>query len=234
MKFEIQEIAKEKKNFVFIGGAGSGKSEISVNFAMKLFEVTGEYVHFFDLDMTKPLFRTRDLEEATKKAGLKMHYQVQFMDAPTLVGGVRSMMKDKDIYTVLDIGGDYIGSRTIGGYASLLNEEDTAVFYVLNPYRPWTDNLEHIDGTLSKILETSHINFEKIQFISNPNYGVGTTASEAIDGNENLCKMLGSKFEPIMLCVMDSIAEETEKRTDIPILPLNIFLTAQWIERKEC
>ena len=37
-------------NVVFLGEAGSGKSEIALNFAQALAELGGKPVHFFDLD----------------------------------------------------------------------------------------------------------------------------------------------------------------------------------------
>ena len=51
----------KKKNFVLLGESGSGKSEIAVNLACVLSKQSpdGKEVHFFDLDQTKPLFRSR-------------------------------------------------------------------------------------------------------------------------------------------------------------------------------
>ena len=79
-------------NVVFLGEAGSGKSEIALNFAQALAELGGKPVHFFDLDMTKPLFRSRDRREALEALGVEVHYEAQFMDAPTLTGGVRQRL----------------------------------------------------------------------------------------------------------------------------------------------
>ena len=42
-----------KKNFVFIGEAGSGKSEIAINFAINFTKIQDRPVHFFDMDQTK-------------------------------------------------------------------------------------------------------------------------------------------------------------------------------------
>lgn len=56
-------------NVVFLGEAGSGKSEIALNFAQALAELGGKPVHFFDLDMTKPLFRSRDRREPWRRWG---------------------------------------------------------------------------------------------------------------------------------------------------------------------
>ena len=55
------------KNFVFLGEAGSGKSEIAINLAFDLARKCNRKIHFFDMDMTKPLFRSRDLSEELKE-----------------------------------------------------------------------------------------------------------------------------------------------------------------------
>ncbi|MFQ7453749.1 MAG: hypothetical protein ACLRNQ_22825 [Flavonifractor plautii] len=91
-------------NVVFLGEAGSGKSEIALNFAQALAELGGKPVHFFDLDMTKPLFRSRDRREALEALGVEVHYEAQFMDAPTLTGGVRQRLNDPHCCAVLDVG----------------------------------------------------------------------------------------------------------------------------------
>ena len=59
-------------NVVFLGEAGSGKSELALNFAQALAELGGKPVHFFDLDMTKPLFRSRDRREALEALGVEV------------------------------------------------------------------------------------------------------------------------------------------------------------------
>ena len=102
----FSELMKEKKNFVFIGEAGSGKSEIVLNVANKLAESTGRKVDLFDLDQTKPLYRSRDMKEDFAGRGVTIHYQDQYLDAPVMVGGVRvSLVSDN--YTLLDIGGGH-------------------------------------------------------------------------------------------------------------------------------
>lgn len=60
--------------------AGSGKSEISINFAKWLVQLQDKPVHFFDMDMTKPLFRSRDVEVQMEEMGIICHHEKQFMD----------------------------------------------------------------------------------------------------------------------------------------------------------
>ena len=100
----FEQLMDEKKNFVFIGEAGSGKSEIILNIANRLAQKTGKQVDLFDLDQTKPLYRSRDMQQDFADRGVNIIYQEQYLDAPVMVGGVRvSLISDH--YTLLDIGG---------------------------------------------------------------------------------------------------------------------------------
>ena len=131
----FEQLMDEKKNFVFIGEAGSGKSEIVLNIANKLAEKTGKQVDLFDLDQTKPLYRSRDMQQDFAKRGVNIIYQEQYLDAPVMVGGVRvSLISDH--YTLLDIGGGHQASKFAGAYSDLLGKDDAVPVYIVNPYRP--------------------------------------------------------------------------------------------------
>ena len=53
---------------IFLGEAGCGKSELAVQWALTAAECRRD-VHFFDLDQTKPLLRSRDAAELLEGAG---------------------------------------------------------------------------------------------------------------------------------------------------------------------
>ena len=217
-----------KHNFLFVGEAGSGKSEVAINFARYLLELDDKPVHFFDMDMTKPLFRSRDVMNDIESLGIIFHHQEQFYDAPTLVGGVARLLKDEGCYVVMDIGGNDVGASAIGGFAPKVNNDYTDVYYVLNSYRPWSDNLDHIDGTLSAILRISHIKLEKVKMISNPNIGLTTTADEIIEGNKRMAEMIGPYKDIEFLCAREDLSDEIRTRSNIPVFPIHLFLTYEW------
>ena len=217
------------KNFVFLGEAGSGKSEIAVNLAMDLAKHSNKKVHFFDMDMTKPLFRSRDLNEEFEEAGIELHYEEQFMDAPTLVGGVNRLLKDQDSIVIMDVGGDYIGARSIGGFAQRLNNKDTVIYYVLNAMRPWSYDIEHIDGTLGKILKVSHINLTQIKLIDNPNNGVTTTANEYLEASRKMIETV-TPYMPIEFsCVNEDLYDAVKQHTKLPLVSIHLYLTYEWL-----
>lgn len=221
-------IDKKYNNFLFIGEAGSGKSEIAVNVAKQLLALGEKKVHFFDLDMTKPLFRSRDLCEELLSQGIEFHYEEQFMDAPTLVGGANRLLKDESSYVVLDAGGDSIGARAVGGFAAMTNREDTMVYYVVNPYRPWSCDLDHIDSVLGEILGVSHISLDKIHLISNPNMGAFTTTEEVLEGNRKLKQLLSPCKGLDFACVREELYEAVKEKIALPVMPVHLYLTYPW------
>ena len=66
----------QASSFVLLGEAGCGKTELAVNLAVRLLPF-GRPVHLFDLDMTKPLFRTRELAETLVRSGVHVHFENQ-------------------------------------------------------------------------------------------------------------------------------------------------------------
>ena len=226
----IGSFLPEKKNFVFVGEAGSGKSELAINFARRLVTMTDKPVHFFDLDMTKPLFRSRDAAASLEESGVIVHFMEQFMDAPTLAGGVNPLLRDENALVIMDVGGDHIGARSIGGFAPRLNRPDAAVFYLINPYRPWSDTIDHIDETLGKILGVSHIQLTQLTLVSNPNNGsASTTAQEVIDGHRETVKMVGEYIPISFCCVREELADEVAAQIDVPVFPLHLELLYPWL-----
>ena len=228
MQMDFQSLIGTQKNFIFIGEAGSGKSELALNFAAQLQELSQKPVHFFDMDMTKPLFRSRDMEDRLTPTGIHVHYQEQFYDAPTIVGGVRPLLKDQEVFTVLDVGGDYIGARAIGGFQQEINRDDTAVYYVLNAFRPWSYDIDHIDVTMGKILGVSHIQLSKLRMVNNSNNGPQTTAEEFLAGTRRLTETIAPYATILFSSVKAELYNQVAPGLPMPVLPLTLYVTYPW------
>ena len=215
-------------NFVFLGEAGSGKSEIAINFAQLLHKQQTLPVHLFDLDMTKPLFRSRDQRHALEASGICVHFEEQFMDAPTAAGGVRTALRNEHIFTVLDVGGDYIGARAIGGYAPLLNGPNTVIYYVMNPFRPWSTSLARIDKVLGETLGVSHLQLESLRLVGNPNLGPETTAGHVRQGAYDLVELVGAYRGFDFFCVREDLYSQVRETFPFPLFPIRLHLTYPW------
>ena len=217
------------KNFVFIGEAGCGKSEIAVNLALHLLD-RGRPVHLFDLDTTKPLFRTRDQAAWLERRGIHVHFEQQLADTPTIGGGVRLSLRDEDAFTILDVGGDYMGARSIGGYAPILRGDETGIYYVINPFRPWSTTLERLDGVLGQTLQACHIPLDRLHLVGNPNLGASTDGRDVIDGARRLAEMVSPYREVEFLCVENRLYEQVKGAIPLPLFPLERYLPYPWEE----
>ena len=152
------------------------------------------------------------------------------MDAPTVTGGVSRLLRDGGCDVILDVGGDYIGARSIGGYAPLLNAPASAVCYVVNPYRPWSADLAHIDKVLGETLGVSHIAMENVRLIANPNLGPETGLEDVLEGCARLMEEI-APYRPLeCLCVEERLCREAEKAVSIPVKPVHLYLTYPWAE----
>ena len=209
-----------QNNIVFLGEAGCGKSELAVHLALELAR-QGREVHFFDLDQTKPLMRSRDAEGLLEKAGVTVHFQQQTADAPTQVGGLIPLLLDEKKAVILDVGGNDTGAKLIGGYAHLLKAAD--VWFVVNPYRPWSATTEHIDGTLSAILRASRLKMPR--FLLNPNLGRGTTAEEYLDGLAQGLALLTPYVTVEAAAVPDALYAQVRPHTGLPLLRVTPRIT---------
>jgi len=226
----IRDLLQRKQNFVFIGEAGSGKSEIAINFSLLMADVATKPVHLFDMDQTKPLFRSRDVSDYMEQRGIIVHSQVQVLDAPTLVPGIIENLRDPHTYTIMDIGGNATGARMIGQFSRQLNDENTMVFFVINTYRPWSKNALNINETLYSISSASRI--KHVNIVSNPNLGLETTAEDVVEGNDKLKDMLTvSNIEIDYVCCLSELYDAVKERVSEPLIPVDLFIIYPWLLR---
>ena len=210
----------EARKLVFLGEAGCGKSEIAVQLALEL-AAQGRAVHLFDLDQTKPLMRARDAAALLEQAGVTVHFAAQYADAPTQVGGLIPLLLDEKKAVILDVGGNDTGAKLIGGYAHLLKTAD--VWFVVNPYRPWSATTEHIDGTLSAILRASRLKMPR--FLLNPNLGGGTTPEEYLSGIKLGLEMLSPYVTVEAAAVPAPLYEQAKAETALPLIPITSHIS---------
>ncbi|MCE5188377.1 MAG: hypothetical protein LLF75_04270 [Eubacteriales bacterium] len=224
---EFQAMLGDAKNFVLLGESGCGKSEIALNLAFFLSQ-SGE-THVFDLDQTKPLFRSRDVAAEAARRGVSVHFSEQYYDAPTLAGGVPERLANASEYTVLDVGGNDTGARMIGRFAATLNQPLAKVFYVVNTYRPWSKNYVTIDGIMTSILKVSRL--RGIHILTNPNIGAETTEADFRAGLDRTHELLDPFMAVEGVCVQETLFEAAKRYTRLPVFPLRLFLNYDWSER---
>ena len=217
---------KEIKNRVYLGGPGSGKSEIAMNTALSLAGICPGKVHLFDLDQTKPLLRSRDAKERLERGGVCLHYEKQIADEPVQAGGVITRMLDPESQVILDVGGGDTGARLIGGLSHLRSGEDTTVYYVINCYRPWSDEILHVDETLSSVLRAARV--RQVHFLADPTLGPNTTEEEVVDGMKHTQEMLRPYAQLEAGYVLSSLYEAVKPKVCLPLYPLELCGQTFW------
>ena len=101
---------------------------------------------------------------------------------------------------------------------------------MLNAYRPWSNDIDHIDGTLAQILGVSHIQLGKLHMVNNPNNGITTTAKEFVEGSRKMSEMVTPYIAVDFACVKEDLYEEVKNESDVPVFPVHLYLTYPWLD----
>ena len=179
---KIVDLLRQQKKIIVIGELGSGKSELSINLAVQLRSEIPDVITFFDLDQTKPIFRSREVRDIITNSGIVFPFEDQFMDAPTIPSGVVESLIDRNSWTILDVGGGVHGTITLGQFADVISQEDAFVIYIINPYGPFSNTSERIFQTMNALCRCSGISISNVNLVCNPFLGSASTKETIIDG----------------------------------------------------
>lgn len=185
-----QSMLNSKRVTLFCGHYGSGKTNVSINYALTLAK-EGKKVCIADMDIVNPYFRTKDSEKQLSDAGIRLispAFANTNVDLPALPQELYGVFKQKDEYVVLDIGGDDRGAFALGRYVPFILEENNYNnFFVANFYRPLTRTVEETLEVLREIETAGKVPFTGI--INNSNLGELTTLQD-VKITDNLAKKL--------------------------------------------
>ena len=212
---------EHKRLTLFAGHYGSGKTNIAVNYAIRLAK-EGKKVCIADLDIVNPYFRTKDSEAELREHNIDLicsNYANTNVDLPAIPPESYRLVQDRSCYGVVDIGGDDRGAYALGRFADAVKAEgDYRMALVLNRYRPLTSTVEAAVEIMREIEMASKISFNCI--VNNSNIGPETTPDilrESVAFAEGVSLATGL---PIWFhTAEESIAGEI---TDLPIMPLKL------------
>lgn len=147
-------IMEYKRITLFTGHYGSGKTNIAVAYAKHLHGL-GKRVTVADMDIVNPYFRTKDSMEEFREMGIgfiSSEYANSNVDLPALPSELYGVVENRDVYAVLDIGGDDRGAYALGRFTPFIKEEnDYENLFVVNMYRPLTRTPEEALAVLREI-----------------------------------------------------------------------------------
>ena len=194
------EYKKDPHLYIFTGHFGSGKTEIAVNFAMDLKKNKPDAnVALIDMDIINPFFRSADAATLLENAGITvetMLYANTNVDAPALTGRMGALIEDAGTYVILDIGGDDLGARACGYYADRIRARGHTVYFVMNPFRPFTSGTAAAQKILNEIKEAAAADIDGI--FDNSNVLNHTGAAEIVKGGRAVYDFAKASGIPVL------------------------------------
>ncbi len=215
---------------IFTGHFGSGKTEISINYAIKLAE-QGKKVAIVDLDVVNPFFCVRELKDKLEEKGIKViSSNPEYVNAELMVvpPEVLSVFHDKSYEVVIDIGGDNMGAMALGQYNKYIKDESYEMFFVINNNRPFTQDSKTTEEYIQEIEYASRLKATKL--ISNTNLSYETEEEDILKGDREvvvLSKTLGIPYA-YTVCRRDFVDIIKGKVKGEEIFPIDIFMMPPW------
>lgn len=230
--FDILQPASKRIN-IFTGYFGSGKTEIAINFALEL-RKKAEKVSLVDIDIVNPYFRSREQRELLAPAGINVLASVEEYfntDLPALSPAISGVLQDTGGFAVIDVGGDETGARALGRYHNLLPAGSYNLFFAVNPFRPFTRDVEGISKVLKEVEQASRLKVTAL--VSNPNLGPETGPTDILTGHRTIMEASGQINLPIaFLCIPINLAQSVEfKGIAEPVFPIKLFMLPPWVEK---
>lgn len=212
-----------KRITLFAGHYGSGKTNIAVNYALKI-KAEGYDTVIADMDIVNPYFRTRDSKDELDEAGIRLissEFASSNVDLPSLPQDLYNVIDDKSNYAVLDIGGDDRGAYALGRYAeSILKENDYEMFMVINKFRPLTKDVESTVEVMDEIQTACGMKFTAI--VNNSNLGDETTAKDVLGSVEYAEAVAAATGLPLKMTTVNTTLYN-ELKTEIEnLFPLSL------------
>lgn len=200
--------------YIFTGHFGSGKTEISINYALG----TGAEI-IVDLDIVNPYFRTADASERLAARGVRViapRFAGTNLDIPALSGDIGSAFLAKR--AVFDVGGDEDGARALGRYRDDFKAYE--MYLVVNTKRPETRTAGDILKMLRQIELASRLKVTAL--INNTNLGGETDADMVLSGLKTVRAAAESAGLPILFTAVKK--DLAGAFAGVDIMPIDLFL----------
>jgi hypothetical protein len=222
---------EDKRIKVITGHCGSGKTEFAVNYAIKLAKEKKK-VALVDLDVVNPYFRSREKKDLLGKLGVEVIGSsiegTLTVDMPAVSSSVLHPLQDTSYEVIFDVGGDDIGSRTLGRYYPYFKNEKYDMFCVINANRPETHELQGATRHLKAIEKVARISVTGL--VNNTHLLRETTFEDVLKG-QVLAKQISDKLHiPIKyVSTLKEVANKLPEEMEGEIFPIHLYMREDWM-----
>ncbi len=220
----------EKRIRIVTGHYGSGKTEFSVNYAIRLAQ-NGKKVAIADMDIVNPYFRSREKKSEMEKAGIRVVApQGKYInaDVPALSPELYTLFQDKSYEVVLDVGGDPVGARVLGRFAGYIEEGDYDMMVVINANRPDTRDVQSAASYIEAIERAARI--PATCLINNTHMLRDTTLDDILRGQEVAEEISRLKNIPVKyISAIEKVASQIPEGLQGEVFPLKVYMRPEWL-----
>ena len=225
---------ENKRITLFAGHYGSGKTNISVNYALWL-KKEHEKVVIADLDIVNPYFRSKDSEKYLEERGIHLissEYANSNVDVPAMPAEAYAIIDNKQTVAVIDVGGDDRGALAMGRYApAILEENDYEMLFVINKYRPLTPDCNSTLAVMHEIETACSMKFTGI--VNNSNLGEETDEETVINSVSYADEISAVSGLPIRMTTVKENLYNTLKDKVVNCTPIKLYVRQSWAKQEE-
>jgi hypothetical protein len=219
----------ERRIMIFTGHFGSGKTEVAVNYTIRLARA-GKNTAIADLDIVNPFFRTADVRGLLENMGIKVIapvYANTNVDVPSLPAEINTLFEDKSYHAVFDVGGDDLGARALSRYAGEIAREDYVHYLVINTKRPMTRTPQEIEKMIMEIQDGAGIKVDML--VNNANL-MGASTPELIEEASGIIGKVSEKLSiPVgLISGMEEVLRQYKGEPGIERLYLRKYIKLPW------
>jgi MinD-like ATPase involved in chromosome partitioning or flagellar assembly len=213
-----------KKITVFAGHFGSGKTMLSVNYALHMAK-NGKPVTVCDLDIVNPYFRLADYKDIFEQHNIRLissPYANTNLEIPAMPTEAQAIFDNESSCGVIDLGGDR-GALALGRYAKHANlAKSFEMLLVVNKYRPNSRSIRDIIKIKEEIESDCGVRFTGM--VNNPNLGRDTTLEHI---NESLPFIAELSMATGLPCKFTSVRKDLyQQHSDM--FPIEIYEKPNW------
>jgi MinD-like ATPase involved in chromosome partitioning or flagellar assembly len=212
------------------GHYGSGKTNFALNLACQQAEL-GKSVTLVDLDIVNPYFRSSDYPDLLSSRGIRLiapKFAGQTLDAPGLPPDILAAFDktygDNDV-TIIDVGGDSVGSTALGRFAPRIRAMDSSMLYVVNNNRPEIAAPRNAVAILREIETVSRLSASAIV---NNSHLMGGTTPEVIESSVEYAGQVSELTGLPILLHTAPIALAGLIRGVDNLMPVEIYVKKPW------
>ncbi|HHU24301.1 MAG: ATP-binding protein [Bacilli bacterium] len=215
---------------IIIGHYGSGKSEFSVNLAIK--KARDHNVCLADLDIVNPYFRSREARAFLSNHNIEVisdtYNSTKGLDMPYLSPAIQGRIAKRDKFLILDCGGDPNGIKVLKQFRDLIYDTPYEMWMIVNIFRPETSKTVDIISMYHALQASSGLRITG--FINNSNLLRHTSVKDMLYANQIMQEVVEQTRIKV---VYTSGIPELLKQLPGDILgekfPIQIILREKWL-----